>query len=233
MKIVVAARCRNDKKHIERFLHGYSFADAIVISDGGSTDGSVELLKGNKKVVLHHFEEQVTVGDVTFNEDAPHMNFVIEKAKELDPDWLLFDDIDDIPNYLLRQNARYLFNEVIAEPQVNAYRLYMWGIDQWFPKMNENFHPDYHSLWGWKPRELDICADGEIIEGKKNHVSLVGMSNIYAKLAPPYCLLHFSWDEESVIEKQKRYDAMGIPFQHPFDMSIAGKPQPIPEWAVP
>ena len=45
MKIVVAARCYNNEKHIERFLHGYSFADRIVVSDGGSTDNSIQLLK--------------------------------------------------------------------------------------------------------------------------------------------------------------------------------------------
>ena len=67
MKIVVAARCFNNEKHIERFLHGYSFADRIVVSDGGSTDNSIQLLKSNEKVELHHFEELITVDDVSFN----------------------------------------------------------------------------------------------------------------------------------------------------------------------
>ena len=92
--------------------------------------------------------------------DGSHMNFVLDKAKELEPTWLIFDDIDCCPNHLLRENARHLFEDVIVEPQVNAYRLYMWGDKQYFPKMNKNFHPNFACLWGWKPKELNIYVDG-------------------------------------------------------------------------
>lgn len=42
MKIVVAVRCYNELNNIERFVRAYSFADKIIISDGGSTDGSLD-----------------------------------------------------------------------------------------------------------------------------------------------------------------------------------------------
>src|SRR3990167_8915783 len=135
MKIIVAARCMNDERHIERFLRGYDFVDAYVISDGGSEDKSVELLQQNPKVQLHHFYQKHVVYGIAFNDDAPNMNFVLSCAKALEPDWLIFDDIDCWPNFLLRENARYLLENVIKKTQVNAFRLYMWGETQYFPKM--------------------------------------------------------------------------------------------------
>ena len=225
MKIVVAARCRNEEEHVERFLHGYSFADQIVISDGGSTDNSVKLLENRDKVKLFHFDEEETVNGVTWNPDAPHMNFVLDKAKELDPDWLIFDDFDDVPNYLLRENARYLFEEVVDASQVNAFRLYLWGDTQFFPKMNNHFDPLYRSIWAWKPKEQDIYADMT-----KHHGTLVGTDDKTAyAIQLPMCLLHKSWHPDTIQEKIKFYTAVGIQMQHPF--IFAGEPQILPEFA--
>ncbi|MHA2246897.1 MAG: glycosyltransferase family 2 protein [Candidatus Hodarchaeales archaeon] len=224
MKIVVAARCRNEKHLVERFLHGYSFADHIVISDGGSIDGTVEMLENRDKVILHHFDQEETIDGVTWNPDAPHMNFVIEKAKELNPDWLIFDDFDDVPNSLLKQNARYLLTEVINKPQVNAFRLYMWGDTQFFPKMNSYFHDDYTSIWAWKPSELDIKADPEI-----HHGTLIGYDSDPHKLQLPTCLLHKSWHPDTIDEKMKRQNAVGIQMHHPLE--FAGEPEELPKWA--
>lgn len=225
MKIVVCARCYNNEEHIERFLYGYSFADRVIISDGGSTDNSIKFLKQSKKVNLHHFDQLKEKDGIKYNEDNPHMNFVLNKAKELESDWLIFDDIDDVPNFKLRENARDLLENVQAV-QVNAFRLYMWGEKEYFPKMNDYFNERYTSLWAWQPSRVHISADLN-----ENHGTLMGLNTSPYRILPPMCLLHFSWNEKSVEEKKRRYEAMGIEFKHPFEMVNAGKPVEVPEWA--
>ena len=228
MKIVVAVRCRNEEANIERFLRGYDFADSIVVSDGGSTDNSVSLLKRNGKVILHHFTEKETVNGETWNPDASHMNFVLDKAKELEPDWLIFDDMDCVPTAELRQVARGVFQDVyeLQDYQVDAFRLYLWGDTEYFPYMNRDFDESYRSLWAWQPKHRDIRADDLV-----RHGTLVGLSekNTF-KLKVPYALLHRSWSPETIDRKVARYNALGLHMDHP--LSFAGKPEPLPLWAI-
>lgn len=223
MNIVVAVRCYNEEKNIPRFMKGYDFADTIVVSDGGSTDNSVEILREFPKVHLIHFNQGETVNGQFWNTDAPHMNFVLDEAKKLDPDWLVFDDMDDIPNFHLRKDARALL-EQCDKPQVNAFRLYMWGNEMYFPHMNRNFNKDYTSLWAWKPREIDIHADPA-----ERHGTIVGATSNHCDFDVPYCLLHKSWSPETIEAKIARYNALGLEHHHPLD--FAGPPTKLPEWA--
>lgn len=228
MKIVVAVRCYNEERHIERFMRGYDFADQIVVSDGGSTDDSVSILERyvGDKVKLIHYSHQETVNGETWNEDAGHMNYVLDAAKELEPDWIIFDDMDCVPNTALNQMARTLLESEISEPQVNAFRLYLWGdTGKFFPKMNNNFDINYVSLWAWSPKVVDIKADENI-----RHGTLVGLFDNPFSLVPPYCLLHKSWYPETVDAKVERYNKLGLPTQHPFE--YAGELADLPEWAV-
>lgn len=228
MKIVVAVRCYNEERHIERFMRGYGFADQIVVSDGGSTDDSVSILERyvGDKVKLIHYSHQETVNGETWNEDAGHMNYVLDAAKELEPDWIIFDDMDCVPNTALNQMARTLLESEISEPQVNAFRLYLWGdTGKFFPKMNNNFDINYVSLWAWSPKVVDIKADENI-----RHGTLVGLFDNPFSLVPPYCLLHKSWYPETVDAKVERYNKLGLPTQHPFE--YAGELADLPEWAV-
>jgi hypothetical protein len=223
LRIVVAVRCFNEEKNIEGFMRGYDFADEIVVSDGGSTDDSVSILSRYSKVHLLNFDGRETVDGHTWNPDAPHMNFVLDSAKELKPDWLIFDDMDCHPNDTLRDSARSLL-ERCSQSQVNVFRLYMWGEDKYFPKMNNWFHPDYRSLWTWRPAEIDIHADPI-----QKHGTMVGLSDNPYGIELPACLLHRSWHPDTIEQKMKHYTAMGLRMEHP--LSFAGEPEPLPEWA--
>lgn len=228
MKIVVAVRCLNEINHIPRFMKGYDFTDEIVVSDGGSTDGSIELLKTYPKVRLVHFSGGTTIDGEFWNEDAPHMNFVLEFAKTLSPDWLIFDDMDCNPNHYLRIGARSVLFSVSDEyAQVNAFRLYLWGEKEYFPHMNRNFDPDYPSLWAWRPNRINIYADPEI-----KHGTMVGVTNDPYKVELPMCLLHKSWHPDTIQQKVDRYNKIGLPMNHPLEHPDAfGLPEPLPEWA--
>lgn len=223
MKIVVAVRCFNEEKNINRFMRGYDFADQVIVSDGGSEDDSVLILKKYPKVQLHHFREYEVRNGHRWNPDAPHMNYVLDKAKELEPDFVIFDDMDCVPNYILRDNARYIL-ETCTQPQVNAFRLYMWGDDQYFPDMNNHFDPNYTSLWAWKPKEIDIHADPDI-----RHGTFVGISSNHHKIEIPMCLLHKSWHPDTIEKKMEHYNKLDLPMRHPFD--FAGNLERLPSWA--
>lgn len=228
MKIVVAVRCYNEAKNIDRFMRGYDFADSVIVSDGGSTDGSVEMLwdyheRTKGKVQPFFFKEQETVNGATWNPDAPHMKFVLDLAKSLNPDWLIFDDLDCNPNIFLRESARRIL-ENSNKSQINAFRLYLWGDGkEYFPLMNNYFDPNYTSLWAWKPNEIDIYPDQSL-----RHGTLVGLSSDPYKLEPPLCLLHKSWHPDTINDKINKYNAIGLPFNHP--LTFAGKPEPTPDW---
>ena len=229
MNIVVAVRCYNEEKNIERFLRCYDFADHIVISDGGSDDRSVEIAESNPKVTLCHFDQYEERDGMKWNPDAPHMNFVLDKAKELNPDWLIFDDMDDVPTRKLQQNARSIFEGLEPqEHQVNAFRLYLWGYDKYFPWMNRNFDIDYTSLWAWRPDKLNIHADVSF-----HHGTLTGLAphtdNI-RRMLPPYSLLHYSWNPETIDYKRHKYATFGIDMGHPLEKS--GELKTLPNWAV-
>lgn len=226
MRIVTAARCYNNARFVERFLRGYDFSDEIVVSDGGSTDGSVEMLEGRPKVHLLHFDKYEERNGRRWNPDSPHMNFVLDYAKSLNPDWLIFDDFDCVPNKTLREQARTLFETLPPQHvQINVFRLYLWNDDEFFPYMNRNFSLDYTSLWAWKPSVVDIRADPKI-----HHGTLIGLHPAPYCCQTPLCLLHKSWDEKTIEEKIKNYETFEIAFGHPF--TFAGNPEKLPEWAV-
>jgi len=223
MRIIVAVRCYNEIKNIDRFMRCYDFADHIVVSDGGSIDGSQDKLKTYPKVHLLNFDHYEIVHGFKWNPDAPHMNFVLEYAKTLEPDWLILDDMDDVPNIILQKNARGILESVL-EPQVNAFRLYMWGEDQYFPYMNRDFDMDYTSLWAWRPRDIGIWADPS-----RRHGTILGITDEPYKLNIPYCLLHRSWHPDTIEQKMERYNKVGVPMNNPLD--FAGELKPLPEWA--
>ena len=221
--IIVVVRCLNEELNIPRFLHGYDWADRIIVSDGGSVDNSIQLLTNSPKVDLRIFTERETVNGQTWNPDNPHINFVINAALEYSPDWIILDDMDDVPNKNLRECARELL-EHTDQPQVNAFRLYMWGDDKYFPNMNNGFADDYRSLWAWNPAKVNIYANN-----LARHGTILGVSTDVYPVQLPCCLLHKSWHPETINTKVDRYNKLGLPMENP--LNFAGVPVPLPDWA--
>lgn len=171
------------------------------------------------------------------NNDSDHVNWLIDWSKEYKPGWVILDDCDCRPNWLLRNNYRKLLAN-IKEDFVMVTRIYFWGLDQHFPHMAKpgeehlKFEP---SLWAWRGN-----IDFKTVDVPPAFTFRIGERPIHdlhfdastLDLYPPFALLHYSWDDPDRVEnKVKNYRESGlIPgMLHP--LTFAGPLEPIPWWA--
>lgn len=227
MKIVVVTRCLNGLEYIDRFARGYDFADQIVVSDGGSTDGSLDAFKKYPKIQVVNFGVREVINGYIWNPDNLHIQHAIDEGLKCDPDWLILDDLDDVPNRFLREGAKFILGPC-DYAQVYAFRLYMWGEKEFFPHMNRNFDPDYTSLWAWNPKKCSVWT----VKSERHGTLASNSSDIY-RISLPNCLLHYSWNPDTIQAKVDRYNSIGLPMNHPLEHPEAyGLPEPLPKWAV-
>jgi glycosyltransferase involved in cell wall biosynthesis len=234
-KVVVIVRTRDEEKRIGKFCESYKDADVIIVSDGGSEDRTVEIAGQYLNVVLRPFSGRTQLGNGYWrNNDADHANFLIEQSKEFSPDWVIYDDCDCRPNYLLKKDYRELLENTI-ENVVMAVRVYHWGTDEWFPLFSSPAGQYEASLWAWRgslnfsfidnPPAYWFAVDGQQVEKNDLHLGFT-VRDLY----PPHCLLHYSWNEETVTYKIKNYRDSGFIPSYGDPRVFAGERKPIEEW---
>lgn len=103
MKIAVYSICKNEEKHVARWLESVRDADAIFVLDTGSEDSTKELLEQEPKVSLH------TANFVPFRFDIAR-NMIANQVPE-DFDICLFLDFDEVLEAGWRQKL-----EAIQDP---------------------------------------------------------------------------------------------------------------------
>lgn len=228
-RIVVGARVLNEERNIKQFLQGYAtWADYVVLDDGGSSDRTLEIASRYPNVIIQHFDIRVSCPqDHTRwnNDENRHHEHLLGKMMELEPNIVVMDDSDCHPNYLLREQSRSIIENL--SPQYNSiycYRLYCWQDWGYFPKMSI----PGQSLWAWRPSEIQLHAVGN--DPFNMEWKLFGEAKSL-KLEPPLVLLHRSWPTwEAYEEKMARYAAWGRP-QTPMLESIYAPPEPLPDFA--
>lgn len=226
MNIVVIARTLNEERYIERFLRGYEWADHIVLMDGGSTDRTMEIAIKHPKVLWLKFDKQVVLqpSGRVMNPENGHANALMHAASMLRPDWIVMDDCDCVPNYLLREQARTLI-ESESLNEIFAYRLYMWKREFYFPKMMVG-----KSLWAWRPDRVSIRGNEAKDPFDIEYIHQFNWQSPRDELELPLCLLHDGWpDDARIEEKMKRYESWGRPQIYPLD--AFGPAELLPEYA--
>ena len=234
--IIVIVRARDEEHRIAKFCESYKTADMILVADGGSVDNTVAIAETFPNVVVRHYPCRTKMKKGFWrNNDSDHVNWLINWTKEYDPAWIILDDMDCRPNYLLKKYYRAILNGTDCD-FVMVTRFYLWGTDQHFPHMakpeaRHKFHEP--SLWAWRGDvdfwTIDVPPAftfriGEL-EVKDLHFDAKTLD-----LFPPYALLHLSWDNPDRVEKKIHvYRESGlIPgMLHPLDMG--GPLEPLPD----
>lgn len=228
MKIVACVRTLNEEASILRFIKSYiSWVDAILVADGGSQDKTVEIAESMPLVKVRPFHYYINGENGYFrNPQNKHINFLLDWAAEENADWIIFDDCDCFPNWMLQQSARHIM-ESTDKKAIMAYRMYIYGEDKWFPRLNE----PGQSIWAWRTgvcRAIETSTDDEEwhmrIPYPPKEVSLF--------LDWPLALLHRAYPNEKVVgQKLSFYRGSGqVPtMQHP--KRFGGELEDLPAWA--
>jgi len=129
MKISVSMITMNEEKNIARALSSCSFADEIVVVDGGSTDGTLDILKANDKVKLvqrpwdNHFGRQ--------------------RQSSLDKcsgDWVIRLDSDEAFSLIFEKNVRELLSSTSDDIEgYNVRQCNLVGNEKYYSKMSDKF----------------------------------------------------------------------------------------------
>jgi hypothetical protein len=240
-RIVVCVRTRDEEHRIGQFCESYKDADLILVGDGGSVDNTVKIAESFSNTVVRRFPGRTKMKEGHWrNNDSYHANWMFEWAKYgYYPSWIIYDDCDCRPNYLLKQDYRKILEETDCD-FVMVTRLYLWGLDQHFPHMAKpdakQDHTVYEpSLWAWRGGmdfwTIDVPPAYVFRIGEMEVKDLHFDANTL-DLFPPYCLLHCSWDNEKrVDEKVRIYRESGLipTMKHPLEMG--GPLEPLPDFA--
>lgn len=226
MKIVVVVRTKNEALNIGRFCTAYrDCADLILVADGGSEDKTIAMAKCFKNVKVRNFTERVEFpGGLWRNPHGKHMNFMFDWAVEEGADWIIFDDCDCFPTAALKENLREIM-ENAAYPTVWLYRIYVWGKDKYFPKLND----PGKSIYAWKPETGIVAREDDPLDCYLLNVPS-GLSKERVVLEQPFCVLHYFCQSEEIVQaKLDFYKATRHALLHPLKMG--GPLADLPEWA--
>jgi GT2 family glycosyltransferase len=223
--IVVTARMRDEEDNVRRFCQEYGkIADMIVLADGGSLDNSVEVASHLNRVKVIHFEERIEAGNTWYNPQGKQANFAIKEAERLGAEWILYDDMDSVPNKILKD----AFPSMIARAEsykkncLYASRAYIYGTDQWFPKMSRAGTV----LWGWR------AAIGFRFVEEGYNLDFTRFDEVEKiTRAFPHALMHyFAPNEEAIKQKLEYYSQVR---DHPMELhprEFGGPLAALPEW---
>jgi glycosyltransferase involved in cell wall biosynthesis/SAM-dependent methyltransferase len=185
MKISISMITLNEEKNIARALSSCTFADEIVVVDGGSTDGTLDILRSHEKVSLiqhtweGHFgkQRQISLDNCT-------------------GDWVVRLDADEAFSQLLEENIRAVLES--TPPDIFGYYIRQCNLIE-----DENYYSkgadDYENMpriW----RNLKIAKwEGRV------HEELRGFEGRLAKHWDAYVVHYGFLDKERFWKKSEQY----------------------------
>lgn len=239
MKIIACCRSYNEEKHIRQFCEAYQFADLVLVADGGSTDNTMSIASSIPKTKLIPYDVKVKCQNgIWRNPDGPHIQFLIDRARDEGADWIIFQDTDMRPNKYLKEQARDLFEmmESMDRDFLMLTQIFIWKGTQFFPNMSYQQGKWMQGLWAWRASiGLKIIDHMPHFEFSYDGVKSILLDKTGRDMAvqPPPCYMHYGWESDEMIDEHVNYYKKSglIPgMLHPF--GIGGKPEPIKDWMV-
>lgn len=228
MKITVIVRTRNEERNISKFCRAYSWADNIVVSDGGSKDATVALARTFNNVIIDRFSKKVTRdnGRTWRNPHGLHINSMINIAEDLKSDWVIFDDCDCFPNYMVQRFGKKIFNNSCDVLNIN--RIYLFGKDKWFENITlpTGDFISSTSLYAWRAN-IGIRAD----ESNPWEHNIFTQHKSQRNLPIPFCALHDYYPDDVVRKRKvKYYRASGEQPNCRDPLNYGGNKKAIEDW---
>lgn len=137
MKLVAALRVKNESWVIKYTLSALSeFVDGIVVLDDGSTDTTLEIVRGFKKVI--EVKENGALRSENDVDEAKDWNILTRMALKHGADWILYTDADEMlePKFVENLDA------YLSDPQVGMYRFRKvspWKSLEYYRKDSQRF----------------------------------------------------------------------------------------------
>jgi len=155
-RLVAAYRIKDALATIEASLAATArFADAIVILDDGSTDGTSERVKNHPAVSTYVFQ------DLPFNERRDR-NLILRMAAAHKPDWVISIDADEIFE-MDRQRAQALMH--LNDPHVKALGFHWYTFwepsHQWFRADGIFGSMSGYRMYQWEPNQSIVGGTEE------------------------------------------------------------------------
>lgn len=233
MKIVIICRTRNEARNIARFCLAYSWADSILIADGGSTDNTLDIAQtfGNPQgglagpcVKVDLFTQKVWQNDQWRNPHGRHINFMIDWALREQADWIIFDDCDCVPTLALQADIRGILSDT-DKKVCQLYRLYVWGSNRYFPDLNSAGQ----SLWGWR---ADVPVRALEDNPWSHDIIPCWTGDDVLNLESPHCCLHYFCPDPATVERKLTfYRESGEQPEAKHPLEGCGSLALLPEWA--
>jgi len=149
-RLVGLANIKNEAWIIERWLERTSkIVDCIIVVDGGSTDGTVEILERHPAV-----HEIIRIPKGHDDRELLNLNRLLAAVRPLNPEWVLLLDADEIMDARLPG----MLDDLLSRPGVGRYlfrEITLWRSNQYYrvdkPERYMRIHSGFPSLLRYTP----------------------------------------------------------------------------------